>query len=320
MRSMLFGLLVMTVPALDAVAQPWPQRPVRLVVPNAPGGGSDAVARLLAERLSPALGQQMVVENRGGAGGRQAAEFVAKSPSDGHTLLLGTGSTLITARALYGRLGYDPEKSFAPVALLAHTAYLLVVHPSVPATNVRQLIALAKTRTDALNYASTGAGSPTHLATEMFKSMAAIRLNHVPYKGSSPGALSVMQGETDLMFSNLLVSLPHVKSHRFRALGGSMLRRSALAPQTPTIDESGLPGFELLQFYSLVAPSGTSESIIHRLHDEILNRFPTAETRRYLTAQGTEISISTPAELAALNARETAKWNRVIQQAGILPE
>jgi tripartite-type tricarboxylate transporter receptor subunit TctC len=307
-----------------ATAQPWPQRAVRLVVPNAPGGGSDTVARVLAERLSPALGQPMVVENRAGAGGRQAAEFVAKSLADGHTLLLGTGATLITARALYGRLGYDPEKSFAPVALLAHSAYLLVVHPAVPAASVRQLVALAKrrneTRADGLNYASSGAGSPSHLAAEMFRFMAAVQLNHVPYKGSAPGTLSVMQGETDLMFSNYVTALPHVNMHRFRALGVSTLQRSALAPQTPTIAESGLPGFEVLQFYSVAAPAGTHDAIIRRLNDDIVKRFPSDETRRLLAAQGAEIRTSTPVELAALHTRETAKWNIVIKQAGIQPE
>jgi tripartite-type tricarboxylate transporter receptor subunit TctC len=303
--------------AWNAVAQPWPQRPLRLVVPNAPGGGSDTVARVLAERLSPALGQQVVVENRAGAGGRQAAEFVAKSPADGYTLLLGTGATLITARALYGRLGYDPEKSFAPVALLAQTAYLLVVHPSVPATTLKQLIALAKAKSHGLNYASRGAGSPSHLATEMFKSMAAVPLNHVPYKGSAPGTLSVMQGETDLMFSNLVVALPLVATQRVKTVGVSTLQRSALVPQLPTIAESGLPGFEVIQFYSLATPAGAAEAIIRRLHDEIQKRFPASETHKQLAAQGAEIKVSTPVELALLNARETAKWNAVIKQAGI---
>jgi tripartite-type tricarboxylate transporter receptor subunit TctC len=301
-------------------AQSWPQRALRLVVPNAPGGGSDTVARVLAERLTPALGQQIVVENRAGAGGRQAAEYVAKSAADGYTLLLGTGATLITARALYGRLGYDPEKSFAPVALLANTAYLLVVHPSVPAGTVRQLIGLAKAQPGALNYSSSGAGSPSHLATELFCAMAGTRLTHIPYKGSAPGTLAVMQGESALMFSNFIAALPHVKSNRVRSLGISTARRSVLAPEMPTIQESGLPGYEVLQYYSVVAPAGTAGNIIQRLHDEITKHFRVPATQRQLASQGAEIQVSTPAELAIITAREIAKWSALIHKLGIQSE
>ena len=311
-------LLAQVVP--QAGAQSWPLRSLRLVVPNAPGGGSDTVARVLAERLTPALGQQIVVENRAGAGGRQAAEFVAKSAADGYTLLLGTGATLITARALYGRLGFDPEKSFAPIALLAHTAYLLVVHPSVPAATVRQLIDLAKTRPGVLNYASSGAGSPSHLATGLFNAMAGVRLTHIPYKGSAPGTLAVMQGECDLMFSNFVTVQPHVKLNRVKALGVTTARRTALAPEIPAIAESGLPGYEVLQYYAVVAPAGTTDSIIRRLHEEIVRHFPTPGARRQLASQGAEIQVSTPPELAALNAREIARWTGVINALGLQPE
>ena len=304
----------------NTLAQTWPQRSIRLIVPNAPGGGSDAVARALADRLTPALGQAVIVENRAGGGGRQGAEFVAKSPADGYTLLLGTGATLITSRALHGKLSYDPEKSFAPVALLARTAYLLTVHPSVPARDVKQLIALARARPGALNAASTGAGSPSHLAAELFRASAGIHITHVPYKGSAPGTLSVMQGETSLMFSNLIAALPFINTGRFRALGVTTLQRTALAPEIPTIAESGLPGYEVLQFYSLVTPAGTPEHAIKRLTEEISKRFATPETRRLLAAQGTEINLGNAAELAALHAREIAKWGALIKQLGISAE
>ena len=315
-----FTVLLPLLIAAPAGAQSWPQRPLRLIVPNAPGGGSDTVARVFAERLTPALGQQIVVENRAGAGGRQAAEFVAKSAADGYTLLLGTGATLITARALYGRSGFDPEKSFVPVALLANTSYLLVVHPSVPAANARQLIALAKARPGALNYASSGGGSPSHLATELFNSMAGTRLTHIPYKGSAPGTLAVMQGECDLMFSNFVTVLPHVMLKRVRSLGVSTARRTVLAPEMPTIAESGLPGYEVLQYYAIVAPAGTAENIIRRLHDEITKHFPTPAARRQLASQGAEVQVATPAELASLNAREIARWTALIHQLGIQPD
>ena len=314
-----FTVLLPLLIAAPAGAQSWPQRPLRLIVPNAPGGGSDTVARVFAERLTPALGQQIVVENRAGAGGRQAAEFVAKSAADGYTLLLGTGATLITARALYGRSGFDPEKSFVPVALLANTSYLLVVHPSVPAANARQLIALAKARPGALNYASSGGGSPSHLATELFNSMAGTRLTHIPYKGSAPGTLAVMQGECDLMFSNFVTVLPHVTLKRVRSLGVSTARRTVLAPEMPTIAESGLPGYEVLQYYAIVAPAGTAENIIRRLHDEITKHFPTPAARRQLASQGAEVQVAAPAELASLNAREIARWTALIHQLGIQP-
>ena len=304
----------------NALAQTWPQRSLRLIVPNAPGGGSDAVSRALADRLTPALGQAVIVENRAGGGGRQGAEFVAKSAADGYTLLLGTGATLITSRALYGKLTYDPEKSFAPIALLARTAYMLAVHPSVPAGDVKQLITLARTRPGALNCASAGAGSPSHLAAELFRANAGIQLMHVPYKGSAPGTLSVMQGETSMMFSNLIAALPFISTGRFRALGVTALQRTALAPEIPTIAESGLPGYEVLQFYSLVTPTGTPEHAIKRLTEEINKRFATPETRRLLAAQGTEINLGTAAELAALHAREIAKWGALIKQLGISAE
>ena len=306
--------------SFSAQAQPWPQKPLRVIVPNAPGGGSDAVARALADRLAPALGQAVVVENRSGAGGRQGAEFVAKSATDGYTLLLGTGASLITSRALYGKLAYDPEKSFAPVALLARTAYLLVVHPSVPATSVAQLIALARAKPNALTYASTGAGSPSHLAAELFRANAGISLTHVPYKGSAPGTLSVMQGETSLTFSNLMVALPFIASGRFRALGVTALQRSALAPELPTLAEAGLNGYEVLQFYSLVAPASTPEPVVRRLHEEIVKRFATVETQKLLAAQGTEISLGNAQELARLHAREIAKWSALIKQLNITAE
>ncbi|HZM46775.1 MAG TPA: tripartite tricarboxylate transporter substrate binding protein [Burkholderiales bacterium] len=312
--------------ALFAAASPpvagqtWPTKPIRLVAPNAPGGGSDAVARVLAERLAPALGQQILVENRAGAGGRLAGEFVAKAAPDGYTLLMGTGATLVTVRALYAKASYDPVRSFAPISRTATTAYLLVAHPSVPAASVKQLIAVAKSRPGGLTIASTGGGSPNHLAAELFQSLAGVRMVHVPYKGSAPGTLSVIQGETDLMFGNLVAALPHANSRRLKTLGISSAKRSAIVPDVPTIAEAGLPGFVVEQFYGLVAPAGTPGPIIKRLNDEVVARMPAPEVKRILEAQGTEVAVSTPDELSRLIATEIDRWTAIIQKAGIKPE
>ena len=302
------------------LAQNYPVKPVRLVVPNAPGGGSDTVARIAGDRLGAGLGQQFIVENRAGAGGRTAAEFVARAAPDGYTLLLGTGATLITARALYSDLNYDPEKNFVPISLLATTAYLLVVHPSVPVQNTRMLLDLARARAGGLNYASTGGGSPAHLAGELFQAMGKVKMTHVPYKGSAPGTLSVMQGETDLMFSNLVAALPHVASGRARAIGISSAKRSSLAPNVPSLDESGLPGFDVTQIYCIAAPAGTPEAIVKRLNEEIARRIPSPETRKQLEADGTEVAVSSPQEIRALISSEIAKWTRIVRAAGIKAE
>jgi len=323
MRVLLAGAALAA--ALAAVAgsgwaQPYPARPIRLVVPNAPGGGSDTVARILAEKLTPVLGQQVLVENRAGAGGRLAGEFVAKAPPDGHTLLMGTGATLITARALYAKLAYDPVKSFAPVAKVATTACLLVTHPSVPARSAKQLIAIIKARPGDLTYASTGSGSPNHLAAELFQSMAGLKMVHVPYKGSAPGTLSIIQGETDLMFGNLVAALPHVTSGRLKTLGISSAKRSAIVPDVPTVAESALPGFVVEQFYAVVAPAGTPAVVVKRLNDEIVTRMPAPEIRRVFEAQGTEVDVAGSEDLARLMVTEIDKWTVIIRKAGIKPE
>jgi tripartite-type tricarboxylate transporter receptor subunit TctC len=298
-------------------AQSYPVKPVRLIVPNAPGGGTDTVARLIAEKVSPALGQQIIVDNRGGAGGRIAAELVARSPKDGYTLLLGSAATLITGPALDADRKYDPIKDFAPISLAGTTAYMLVIHPSLPARSVRDLIALAKASRDRIAYATTGQGSPAHLGAELFQAMAGVKLLHVPFKGGAPAMLSLLQGETYVMVANFLTALPPVRSNRARGLGVTSLRRTSLAPDIPTIDESGLRGFELQQFYSVVAPAGTPADIVQKLNQEITQRLPTEDVRQRFAHEGIEVQTSTPAELAKLNAEQFFKWTRVIRQAGI---
>ena len=303
--------------ACAAFGQTWPARSIRLIVPNAPGGGTDTVARLIADKLSPALGQQIVVDNRGGAGGRIAAELVARSPKDGYTLLLGSAATLITGPALDSDRKYDPIRDFAPISLAGTTAYMLVLHPSLPAKTVREFIALAKASPGRIAYSTTGQGSPAHLGAELFQSMAQVKLVHVPYKGGAPAMLSLLQGETYVMVANFLTALPPVRSNRVRGLGVTSLKRTALAPDIPTIDESGLRGFELQQFYSLVAPAGTPAEIVQRLNQEMVQRLPTEDVRQRLAHEGVEVQTSGSAELAKLYAEQYAIWTKVIRQAGI---
>lgn len=300
-----------------AHAQAYPVKPIRLIVPNAPGGGTDTVARLIAEKLSPALGQQIVVENRGGAGGRIAAELVARAPKDGYTLLLGSAATLITGPALIADRQYDPIKDFAPISLAGTTAYMLVLHPSIPANSLREFINLAKASPGRIAYATTGQGGPAHLGTELLQAMAQIKMVHVPYKGGAPAMLSLLQGETFVMVSNFLTALPPVRSNRVRALGVTSLKRTSLALDIPTIDESGLRGYELQQFYSVVAPAGTPAEIVQRLNHEIVQRLPSEDVKMRLAREGVEVQTSTAAALGALNAEQFAKWTKVIRQAGI---
>jgi tripartite-type tricarboxylate transporter receptor subunit TctC len=298
-----------------ALSQSYPAKPVRLIVPNAPGGGTDTVARLIAEKVSPALGQQIIVDNRGGAGGRIAAELVARSPKDGYTLMLGSGATLITGPALDLDRKYDPVKDFTPITLVGTTAYLLVVHPSLPAKSVRDLIAIAKSGD--IPYSSPGQGSPAHLGMELLQAMGKVKMTHVPFKGGAPAMLSLLQGETYANLSNLLTSLPPVRSNRVRALGVTSPERSALATDIPTLHESGLSGFELQQFYSVVAPAGTPVEIVQRLHQEIVQRYVTADVKQRLAGEGVEVRTTSPAETAKLYAEQYAKWTKVIRQAGI---
>ena len=307
----------MAVVATLSCAQGYPSKPIRLIVPNVPGGGTDTIARLIAEKVSPALGQQIIVDNRGGAGGRIAAELVARAPKDGYMLLLGSAATLITGPALDADRKYDPVKDFAPITLAGTTAYMLVTHPSLPAKTVRDLIALAKASPGHIAYSTTGQGGPAHLGMELFQAMAQVKMIHVPYKGGAPAMLSLLQGETFVMISNFITALPPVRDQRIRGLGVTSLKRSALAPDVPTIDESGLRGFELQQFYSVVAPAGTPADIVQRLNQEIVQRLPAPDVKQRLAHEGIELQTSTPAELGKLNAEQFAKWLRVIERAGI---
>ncbi|MBY0269332.1 MAG: tripartite tricarboxylate transporter substrate binding protein [Burkholderiales bacterium] len=289
-------------------------------MPFPPGGGTDVVGRLLAQKLGQALGQQVIVDNRPGAGGRIGTDLVSKSPPDGYTLMLGTSSVMGTGPALYKKLPFDMPKDFAPVSLVAYTAYVLAIHPSVPAKSVKALVALAKSRPERLTYASSGAGGAAHLSGELFSSMAGVKMIHVAYKGSAPGTLSVMSGETDMMFSNTLPVLPHVKSGRLHALAVTTPQRFDLLPGVATVAESGLPGFEVQQIYGVLAPAGTPREIVVRLNQEIAKVMQTEDTRSRLLAEGSLVKLSTPAEFEKAIIAEIAKWSKVIREVGIKEE
>lgn len=303
--------------ANGALAQAYPSKVIRAIVPSAPGGGSDLVGRTLAQKLGAALGQQVVVENRAGAGGRIGAEFVAKAAPDGYTLLIGTSSLMVIAPAMYSKLPYDILKDFAPVSQLGSAAYVLVVHPSVPAKSARELIALARARPDKLTYSSAGSGASSHLAGELFKMMAGVKIVHVPYRASPLATLSVVAGESDLMFSNILPAVPAIRGGRLRPLGITSARRSSVLAEVPTIEESGLPGYEVVQLYGLLAPAGAPRDIVRRLNEETVKAVQSAEMRDRLRAEGSEVAVSTPEELQKLIASELRKWTTVIKQAGI---
>ena len=303
-----------------AQAQQYPAKIIRLVLPFPPGGGTDVVGRLLAQKLSQSLGQQVIVDNRPGAGGRIGTDLVAKSPPDGYTLMLGTSSVMGTGPALYKKLPFDMPKDFAPVSLVSYTAYVLAVHPSVPATSVKALVNLAKARPGRLTYASSGAGGAAHLSGELFSSLAGIKMIHVAYKGSAPGTLSVLSGETDMMFSNTLPVLPQLKGGRLHALAVTTPQRFVLLPNVPTVAESGLPGFEVQQLYGVLAPAGTPREIVNRLNQEIAKVMQTEDSRSRLLAEGSEVKLSTPAEFEKAIIAEIAKWTKVIREAGIKEE
>ncbi|MGZ5115653.1 MAG: Bug family tripartite tricarboxylate transporter substrate binding protein [Burkholderiales bacterium] len=248
-----------------AWAQAYPAKPVRVLVPQAPGGGNDTIARLVAQRLSQTLKQQVVVDNRAGAGGMIAAETVAKAPPDGYTLLLGNVATMTIIPNVQKKVPYDPFKDFEPVSLIASAPLLVVVHPSLPVTTVKQLIALAKAKPGQLNYASNGVGSSTHLATELFKVMTATDMTHVPYKGLSPATTDLLSGQVQVMFSSAVAMLPHVKSGRMRALAMTGASRSKAIPDIPTVAEAGVRDYEAGSWYGILAPAGTDRAIVDLL-------------------------------------------------------
>ncbi len=304
--------------AAPAVAQTenYPARPLRLIVPLPPGGGADLVARVVAERLSKNLNQQVLVDNRAGGGTVIGADLAAKSAPDGYTLLLGTATTHAINSSLVKKLPYDPVKDFAPIALVAVLPQIIVAHPSLPANTLPELIALARKRPGEILFASTGNGSANHLGAEMLKSVAKLNMVHVPYKGAGPSVTDLLAGQTQYMFSTIPPVLPHVKAGKLKALAVAHAKRSALLPQLPTTAEGGAPGVEASSWNGILTRAGAAPAIITRLHTELSAIMTQPELRERLAAAGVEPMINTPDEFARYIASETARYAKVIVFSG----
>ena len=300
--------------------QPYPTKPIRMIVPFAPGGGVDFTARLVGQKLGAAFNQSVVADNRAGAAGVIGTELAAKALPDGYTLLLGSAGPLAILPGMAERLPYDPLRDFAPVALASTFPFLLVVHPSSPAKSVAELIAYARARPGQLNYASAGNGSTTHLATALFKSMASIDIVHVPYKGAAPAFADLLAGQVQLMAGDLSTLMPQVKAGKLRALAVTGAKRSALAPELPTVAESGVAGYEAIGWFGVLAPAATPRALVARLNAEINAALGTADARERLNALGGDAAGGTPAEFAARMRDDLAKWGRLIKSLGLRDE
>ena len=300
-----------------AAADDYPLKPMRVIIGYLPGGPVDVVLRPLAQKMTEAIGQPFIIENRPGANGNLGAEFVARAAPDGYTLLMGTMAQLTNNPSLYPKLPFDTAKDFAPISLVATSPGAVVVHPSLPAQSLKELIALAKTRPAKLNFSSSGNGSANHLAGELFKMLAGVNMTHVPYKGGGPALHAVVAGEIELIVISLPLSLPFLKANRLRALALASQKRSALWPQLPTTAEAGLPGLESNSGPGMLAPAATPKPIITRLHGEIARATNLPELRERYIAQGLELVANTPDEFAATIRRETARWSKIIKASNI---
>ena len=295
----------------------YPDRPVRIIVPFPAGGPADALARLVGDRLTQSLGKPFVIENKAGAGGNIGMEQGARAAPDGYTLTLAPVGNLTVAPALYAKLPYDPAKDFAPITVLAEVPNVLIVHPSVPAKTVAELVRYAKANPGKLNYASPGNGSIPHLAAELFKRMTGVDMVHIPFNGVAPATNAVLSGEVQLFFAQSSSALPQWRAGRVVALGVASRKRIATAPELPTIAEQGVPDFDATSWYALVAPAGTSAPVIDRLHAEIVRALALPEVRERIAGLGAELVGNTPAEFAAMQRTEAARWMRVAKEANI---
>ena len=299
-----------------AAAQDYPNRPITLVVPYAAGGGNDVMARTVAEKMSRTLGQQIVVENRAGAGGTIATRQVAKAAPDGYTLVIGGTGTLAVNPTLYANVGYDPRRDFAPVGLIGTSALVILVNPSVPATSIRELIDLARKDPGKLNYASAGVGSGIHLGTVLFEQMADIKLTHVPYRGTGPALTDLVGGHVAIYFSSLPSAIGIARDGKVRPLAVTGSKRSDVFPGVPTVAEAALPGFEAVLHYGIVAPAGTPRPIVDKLNAALREALAAPDTRERMTKDGTEPLPSTPDEYAADIDREETKWSAIVKKSG----
>jgi len=301
----------------QALAQAYPMKPVRLVVPFPPGGSTDIVARIVAQKLGERIGQPLVVENRGGAGGTIGTEVVAKATPDGYILGFASTSTHAVAPAVYAKLPYDPVKDFAPISLVAVTPYLLVVNPKLEVKSLKEFVAYVKPRPGKFNYASAGTGSTTHLAMEMLKSAAGLFILHIPYNGNGPAGTAVIAGDVEFLFGSLPAVLPHAKSGRVRALAVGTPKRSPSLPEVPTVAESGFPGFDASLWLAVMAPAGTPRPVIDRLNKEIVAVVRSPDAADALSKAGAEPVTSTPAELSSMVKDGIQKYAAAVKRAGV---
>jgi tripartite-type tricarboxylate transporter receptor subunit TctC len=316
LRILLCGLLAAL--PLGALAQgAYPSKPIRLIVAFPPGGSTDIIARLVGQKLSERVGQQVVVDNRGGAGGTIGTEIASKAAADGYTLTLGTTSTHVIAPAAYASVKYDPVKDFTPITLVASTPYLLVLHPGVQAKSLKEFVTLVKAQPGKLNFASAGTGSTTHLAMEMLKLAAGMDIVHVPYSGNGPAGTATMGGQVQALFGSMPAVLPHAKAGKLHPVAVGTTKRSAALPEVPTVAESGYPGFEVSLWLGFFAPKGTPASVVKKLSDELTTIARSPEMKAQFERNGADAVTTTQAQLTQLMKSELAKYSKVIKSAGV---
>jgi tripartite-type tricarboxylate transporter receptor subunit TctC len=301
--------------ACAAWGQAWPSKPIRMVVAFPPGGPTDIVSRVIAQRLSEQLGQQVIIDNKPGAGGNIAAELIANAPADGHTLFYNT-SAVVIGPALYSKVNYDTLKDFAPVALTASVPMVLAVNPNLPARSVKEFLDLARSKPGQLNYSSSGTGTITHLASAMLSTQTGIQTQHVPYKGSAPGLVDLASGQTQFMIDTINTVLPYVRDGRLRGLAVSSMKRSSVLPDLPTLHESGLSGFDASAWQGIMAPAATSSDIVQRLNTEVNKALAHPEVRAKLAAQGADVLGGTSAEYAVYLRSELPRWAKAVKDSG----
>ena len=315
-RQVVLGLIAL-LEASQGFAQSYPSKPIRIVVPYSAGGGTDIVARTVAQKMSENWGQSVIVDNRVGASGMIGAEAVARAPADGYTLLMATPPEIAVNQHLYAKVPYNAERDFAPITLAAVTPLVIATHPGVPAKNIQELVALARAKPGTLGYATPGAGSTQHLTGEMLMAAAGIRLVHIPYKGAGQSIPDVIGGQVPLGIYGLLTISQQAKAGKMRILAVTTLKRSSTAPELPTLAESGFPGFDTSLWFGLLAPAATSKDIIGKVHAEMLRVLKLPDVVERIASQGADIVGDTPAEFAAFIASESAKYARIIKQAGV---
>ena len=312
---LLSGLALAAAAIAPVVAQTYPNKPIKLILPFPPGGATDVMSRILAEKLTPRLGQTVIVENKPGAGTMLASEFVAKAPADGYTLLM-AASSLVIAPSLYSKVNYDPIKDFTPVTQVAAVIHLVVVNPNLPVKSIQDLIAYLKANPGKVSYGSTGSGTSTHLEAELFKKMAGVDITHIPYKGSTPALADLVGGQTSMMFDPIASSKPYLESGRLRAIAVTTAQRSVSAPELPTVAESGLPGYEAMPWLGIVAPAGTPKPVVDLLYKEVGEVLKLQDVKDRFKSLGLDIIGNTPAQFATFIEKDQKKWAQVIKDSG----